>query len=404
MHILVINTGSSSIKYQLINMEDESVVAKGVCERNGADGRIIHSAKGKTVKFDVSLSDYKTIAKKIIPLFLEGETAVVGNLDEIGALAHRVSIGGELAGESIAATNENIRYIERFIDLAPIHMPVQLAFANACREVFEKQVHAIVFDSACHLTMPEKAYLYPIPYEYYEKYGIRKFGYHSISFRYIAARIAEIKGQTNLQGIKLVACHLGSGSSIAAIKDGKSVDTTMGYTPLDGIMMGTRSGTVDPSALIYLAKYENLSFEEVTEILNHKSGFLGVSGVSNDSREIEAEADKGNKRAKVTNEMFAYQAKKYIGSYAAAMNGIDILAFSGGIGENSVRMRERICKEMEFFGIELDEKKNHDQNQMEGRISKSGSRVEIWIIPTNEEITMARDAYDILRFGKPQRP
>lgn len=404
MLVLVINGGSSSVKYQLINMEDESVVAKGLCERiGGAQGCITHSAKEKKETIDISMPNHKVALSKVINLLSEGQDAVIKEISEIGAISHRVSAGGKIAKESLKVTDETLKTLDVMSNLAPNHIPPQLSVIRACQELFPKQLHVIVFDSSYHLTMPEKAYLYGIPYEYYEKYGIRKYGYHSISFRYIVSRLPQLKGIKNLDGIKMVACHLGSGCSIAAIQDGKSVDTTMGYTPLDGVIMGTRSGSIDPAVVYHLAKYESLSLSEVDTILNKKSGFLGVSGISSDSRDIEEEAEKGNKRAIITNEMFAYQSKKYIGSYIAAMNGIDVLVFSGGLGENSLMTRKRICEDMEYLGIELDEKMNVDKNHMEGKISKDGSRVEIWIVPTNEEITMARDAYDILRFGKAMR-
>lgn len=398
MKILVINAGSSSLKYQLIDMDNEQVIAKGLCERIGIDGRISHKTfEGKEVTLDVAFPTHKEAFAKVMELLTSGDMAVVKEISEIGAVGHRVVHGGEKFFQSVRVNDEVIKEIEELAELAPLHNPANVTAIKACVEVVgDKVPQVVVFDTAFHQTMPAKAYISGLPYEYYEKYHVRKYGFHGTSHRFVSARYAEILG-TSLEGKKIVTCHLGNGSSISAIKDGHVIDTTMGFTPLDGIIMGTRSGEVDNSITLYVMEKEGLSTKEMNNILNKKSGFQGISGISSDARDLEKAAAEGNERAKLTLDKVMYQIKKYVGAYAAAMGGLDAVIFTGGIGENSAPTRAGVCKDMEFLGLKITDELNNAASRHECKFSTEDSKVEAWVIPTNEELLIARDTLALVK-------
>ena len=398
MKILVLNAGSSSLKYQLIDMENQHLIAKGNCERIGIAGGLISykNDAGVDAKEDCTFPSHTEAFMKIIEVLTSGQGKVIDSVDEISAVGHRVLHGSETYKQSTLITDKVIDDIESFSDLGPLHNPPQAAAMRACRKVLGPKVPMVaVFDTSFHQTMPEKAYMYGIPYEYYEKYHIRKYGFHGTSHRYVSSHFFQVTGRNPI-GTKIVVCHLGNGSSITAIKDGKCIDTTMGFTPLDGILMGTRCGSIDPSVVTYLMKKENLSPDEMSDILNKKSGFLGVSGFSSDSRDLVDASHEGNKRAILTCDMVRYKIKKTIGAYAAAMGGLDAVLLTGGIGENSDELRVDICKDMEFLGIELDPSKNIQHIRQDTRISKDGCKAEVWVIPTNEELAIALDTLELI--------
>ena len=387
MKVLVINAGSSSLKYQLIDMSNEEVIAKGNCERIGVDGKIGHkTADGRKVEYNVSFPTHKEAFMELVKVLTSGEGKVLDDIKEIVAIGHRVLHGSEKYKVSTVITDEVISDIEAFSDLGPLHNPPQAVAMRACREVFGADVPMVaVFDTSFHQTMPPKAYMFAIPYEYYEKYSIRRYGFHGTSHRYISGRYTELTGKAP----RLITCHLGNGSSISAIVDGKVQDTSMGLTPLDGFIMGTRCGGIDPSVVTYIAKKENLTPDQMSDLMNKKSGFLGVSGISSDCRDIQAAAEAGNERAKLTLEMLVYQIKKIVGGYAAAMGGVDAIVFTGGIGEKDPYIRAAVCADMEYMGVKVDPEKNNTRS--EARISADDSKVDVWVIPTNEEILIARD-------------
>lgn len=403
MKILVINAGSSSLKYQLIDMENELVLAKGVCERIGVDGRI----KGSTFdgrKFDVEVKmDNHTDAFLDVKKYLtEGEYAVISDLSEIAAVGHRIVQGGDKFNESVIIDDSVVDGIKSLCDLAPLHNPAHIQGINACRKVFGDNVPEVaVFDNAFHSTMPPEAYIFPIPYEYYEKYAIRRYGFHGTSHKYISNRCAELMGK-DIKDLKIVTCHLGNGCSIAAVKNGKVIDTSMGLTPLDGFEMGTRCGGIDPSVIIFLQQKEGLTPEETDTLLNKKSGALGVSGVSSDDRDLRNAIAKGNKRAKLARDIQWYQIRKFIGSYVAAMDGIDALVFAGGIGENTDDLRTDVCSKLSFLGFEVDEEANKAAlHGVEKEITTPNSKVRAFVIPTNEELVIARETRElVLKSGK----
>ena len=391
MLILVLNAGSSSLKYQLIQMDDESVVAQGNCERIGIDGRIVHKFQGEKHIFKKPLPNHYEAIKEVVALLTAGEFAAVRSLSEIKAIGHRIAQGKEGIDRSMVIDGKVLGMIEESKEIAPLHVPAMLTVIDACKKVFgEKITQVAAFDTAFHQTMPQKAFLYAIPYEYYEKYGIRRFGYHGTSHKYVSRRLAEFIGK-DYSNLKIVTCHLGNGSSITAVKNGKSIDTTMGLTPLEGVLMGTRCGAIDPSIPFFIARKENLPFDEVEKILNKKSGYLGITGRSSDDRDVQDAADAGDERAILALDMLRYQIKKYIGAFAAAMEGLDAVAFTGGIGEKSWQARADVCKGLEFLGIKIDEKINKDMNGKEAVISTPDSKVKVCIIPTNEELEIARD-------------
>ncbi len=397
MKVLVINAGSSSLKYQLIDMTTEVVLAKGNCERIGIGGLITHKiADGTTIQQDADFPTHTEAFQKLVEVLTTGEHAVVKNLDEISAIGHRIVQGGKYFSESVLATEEVINKIEEISDLAPLHNPAHILAIRACQKVFSSAVPQVaVFDTAFHQTMPPKSYMYGLPYEYYDKYQVRKYGFHGTSHRFVTHRLGELTGW-DMSTKKIITCHLGNGSSIAAVNHGKCVDTSMGFTPLDGLEMGTRSGAVDPSVVLYLMKHENLTPDQMSDLLNKKSGFLGVSGETSDSRDLIAASQEGSERAQIAIDIFRYQIRKYIGSYSAAMGGVDAVVFTGGIGENSDDLRLEVCENLEFLGLEMDPAKNTELNHKEGRVSKDGSRVEVWVVPTNEELLIARDTKEII--------
>lgn len=396
MKIFVVNAGSSSLKYQLIDMENEQVLAKGLCERIGVSGTISHkAADGRTYSAETPMPTHSEAFEAVVYALTKSEAKVIDSFDEISAIGHRIVQGGSIFPESCLITPDALQKIEELGALAPLHNPAHVLAIRACIKTFgEKIPQVAVFDTSFHQTMPAKAYMYPLPYEYYEKYGVRRYGAHGTSHRFVSDRVAALENRDK-KDIKIITCHLGSGCSITAIKDGVCVDTSMGFTPLDGFMMGTRSGTVDPSALTYIAEKENLSPADVNRICNKESGMLGISGVSNDNRDITAAAEAGNKRAQLAVEMQRYEILKFVGSYIAAMNGIDAIAFTGGIGENDPDLRKYVCENLQFVGVKLDEEKNLLRGK-EVKISTDDSRVNVYVIPTNEELAIARDTLAII--------
>ena len=401
MKVLVINAGSSSLKYQLIEMDTQDVVAKGLCERIGIDGRISHKTEsGYKAEYDVSFPTHKEAFEELVKLLTEGENKVVESISEIKAIGHRVLHGSEKYKASTIVTDELIEDIGvKFRDLGPLHNPPQAVAMAACQEVFGKETPMVaVFDTSFHQTMPEKAYMFGIPYEYYEKYSIRRYGFHGTSHRFITRRYFEITGK-DPEGTKLIICHLGNGSSLSAVKDGKVCDTSMGLTPLDGFVMGTRCGGIDPSVVTYVMDKEGLTPEQMSNLMNKKSGFLGISGISSDCRDLENAAAEGNHRAQLALDMFTYQIKKIAGGYAAAMGGVDAIIFTGGIGENSAAQRGEICSDMEYLGLSIGTELNNNASRKEAKFSTGDSKVEAWVIPTNEELMIAQDTVEIV-FGK----
>jgi len=394
MKILVINAGSSSMKYQLIDMDTETVIAKGNCERIGNGGMIGHKlADGTKIEYDVPFPTHAEAFAEVLKLLTTGEHKVVNDVSEIAAVGHRTVHGGEKFASSVLITEDVLKAIDELSSLAPLHNPPGLAAIRASKKVFGESTPMVaVFDTSFHQTMPPKAYMYGIPYEYYEKYGVRRYGFHGTSHRFVSARAAELIGRDDL---KIVTCHLGNGSSISAVVNGKVIDTSLGMTTNAGIIMGTRSGDVDPGIPSLIAEKEGVDLAGVTNILQKKSGLQGVSGVSSDMRDLESAIEKGNERARLAWEMLAYQIKKFVGAYAAAMGGCDAVVFTGGIGENDSSIREAVCKDMEFMGLKLDAKKN-DGCREEALVSAPDSKVQVWVIPTNEELLIARDTKAIV--------
>ena len=395
MKVLVLNCGSSSLKYQLINMETEEVLASGKYERIGEDEAFItHKAQGKKVEIKKAAYDHKEAIEFTLAQFTNPEYKVIESLDEIEAIGHRVVHGGELFKESVVIDEKVIEGISECSEFAPLHNPAAILGIEACKNVMPGKPMVAVFDTTFHQTMPKDKYVYPIPYEYYKKYGVRKYGAHGTSHMYVSQRLAEIENK-NIEDLKIVTCHLGQGSSICAVDGGKSIDTSMGLTPLGGIPMVTRSGDLDPSVLTYLMKKENLSAGEMEDILNKKSGVMGISGLAPDFRVIEAESYENNERAAIAMESFKYAVASYIAKYAAAMNGIDYIIFTGGVGENQINIRKGILEKLTFMGVEVDV----DANNMRGEekvISKPESKVKVYVIPTNEELMIAKETMRLI--------
>lgn len=391
MKILVINCGSSSLKYQLIDMTDESVVAKGLCERIGIDGRLTYQPEGgdKAVS-DKAMPTHTEAIQFVIDALTDAETGVVKSLSEIGAVGHRVVHGGEKFASSVVITEEVKAAIEDCNDLAPLHNPANLIGINACEKLMPGTPMVAVFDTAFHQTMPEKAYMYGLPYEYYDKYKVRRYGFHGTSHSFVSKRAAELAGKP-YDAMKTIVCHLGNGASICAVENGKSVDTSMGLTPLEGLVMGTRSGDIDPAILEFIAKKENLDIAGLMNMLNKKSGVQGLSdGLSSDFRDLEDGANNGNKCAAIALSVFCYRVAKYVGSYVAAMNGVDMIAFTAGIGENSGTVRKGVCEYLGYLGIAVNEEANGKRGE-EIVISTPDSKVTVMVIPTNEELAIARE-------------
>ena len=394
MNILVINAGSSSLKYQLLNMDDESMVAKGNCERIGLEDGIFSykTADGFESKRTEQMPTHKDAFQLVTAALTHPENGVVNSLDEVAAIGHRVAQGGSLFAESVLVDDTVIAGIEELIPLAPLHNKPELDGILACIEVFGKdKPQCAVFDTSFHSTMPAKAYMYGIPYEYYEKYQIRRYGFHGTSHRYVANLYAKQLGKP-VEELKIITCHIGNGSSLAAIKHGKVVDTSMGLTPLDGFMMGTRSGSLDPSIVTFLMDKEGLNTKEMDDLLNKKSGLLGISGISSDDRDITDAEEAGNPRAILAHEMLSYQIAKTIGAYVVAMDGLDCIIFTAGLGENQSGLRSKICQQLKYFGIEMDEELNEKTRLgAEGTISAKNSAIPVVVIPTNEELVIAQD-------------
>ena len=391
MNVLVINCGSSSLKFQLINSESEEVLAKGLCERIGIDGRLTYQpAGGDKAVSDKAMPTHTEAIQFVIDALTDAETGVVKSLDEIGAVGHRVVHGGEKFANSVVITEDVLKAIEECNDLAPLHNPANLIGINACQKLMPNTPMVAVFDTAFHQTMPEKAYLYGLPYEYYEKYGVRRYGFHGTSHSFVSKHAAEFLG-LDLDNSKIIVAHLGNGASISAVLNGKCVDTSMGLTPLEGLVMGTRSGDMDPAIMEYLAKKEDLDIAGVMNVLNKKSGVFGLSkGLSSDFRDLTDAMNGGNKYATAAVEVFCYRVAKYIGSYVAAMNGVDAIAFTAGIGENAYIVREKVCEYLGYLGLEL----NAEENKKRGEdlvISTADSKVKAAVIPTNEELAIARE-------------
>ena len=396
MNILVINCGSSSLKYQLINSETEGVLANGLCERIGIDGMLTYQPEGgEKEKSEIAMPTHTEAINAVLAALTNEKSGVIKSLSEVGAVGHRVVHGGEKFTSSCLINDESMKAIEECNDLAPLHNPANLIGIRACQELMPGVPMVAVFDTAFHQTMPDVAYTYGIPYEYYEKYKVRRYGFHGTSHSYVSKRTAEIVGKPYDQ-MKIIVCHLGNGASISAVNCGKSVDTSMGLTPLEGLVMGTRSGDLDPAIIDFVGKKEGLSLDEMNEVLNKKSGMLGISGVSSDGRDLEAAAETGNKRAQLALDVFDYRVIKYIGAYAAAMNGVDAIAFTAGIGENNIKMRKDVCSSLTYLGVKLDEEKNNVRGE-ERIISADDSKVQVLLVPTNEELAIARETLALVK-------
>ena len=388
MKILVINAGSSSLKYQLINMEDESVIAKGNCDRIGIDGHIKHTTfDGRTVEADCKFPTHTEAFEKLVEVLTTGEGKVIDSMSEISAVGHRIVQGAEVFSKTTLVTDEVIQQIDDLAELAPVHNHPHALALRACKKVIPATTpQVVVFDTAFHSTMPEKAFMYGLPYECYEKLHVRKYGFHGTSHRFVSQALADAMGK-DIKDLRIVSCHLGNGSSITAIE---------GFTPLDGVIMGTRCGSVDPSAVTFVANKLGLTPNEMSDYMNKKSGFLGISGISSDNRDITSAAEHGDHKAQLAGEMLRYEIKKFIGSYAAVMNGLDAVIFTGGIGENSDDVRADVCHNMEYLGIKLDDSVNHGLRGKLQKISAPDSKVEVWVVPTNEELLIARDTRDLV--------
>ena len=396
MKVLVVNCGSSSLKYQLIDSKSESVLASGLCERIGIDGVLNHTPAGhdKIVMTD-PLPDHQTAISKVLAALTDKEYGVISSLDQIEAVGHRLVHGGEKFASSVVITDEVIAEVEKCSDLAPLHNPATLIGVRACQAIMPGVPMVGVFDTAFHQTMPPKAYLYGVPHEYYEKYKVRRYGFHGTSHKFVSQRLHELAGLDSSDS-RVIVCHLGNGASITAVRNGQSVDTSMGLTPLEGLMMGTRSGSLDPGIIEYIAHKENMTLEEVMRVLNKESGVLGLSGVSSDFRDLIEARKHGNKHAADAVEAFCYRVAKKIGSYVAALNGVDAIAFTAGIGENSAPVRKMVCEYLGYLGVTLLEA-NNELRGKEVRISTASSKVAVYVIPTNEELAIARDTAALVK-------
>ncbi|MBO5362799.1 MAG: acetate kinase [Clostridia bacterium] len=396
MKILVVNAGSSSLKYQLFDMDKGEVLAKGLCERIGIDGMITHKRPEKSdYQAEASLPDHKAAIELVLSLLTDKTLGVIGSVAEIGAVGHRFAHGGEKLRTSSVLGADEIKYLESIVELNPLHGPPAISGFKACSEVMPDVKHVGVFDTSYYSTLEDYAYIYPIPYELYEEYKIRRYGFHGTSHRYVAAQAAEMLGKKDA---KIITCHLGNGSSITATVNGKAVDTSMGFTPQDGVPMGTRSGSLDPTVPSFIMRKKGISADEVEKILNSKSGLLGVSGVSSDCRDVCAAADKGEYRSQLALKILVHNIKKIIGSYVAEMNGLDALVFTAGIGENDRGLRAKVCKEMSYLGIEMDEEVNASCPRGENvDLSAKGAKVKTYVIPTNEEYMIALDTLNLVK-------
>ena len=397
MNVLVINCGSSSLKFQLINAETEKVLAKGLCERIGIDGRLTYQpAGGEKEKSDLAMPTHTEAIQFVIDALTNEKTGVVKSLDEIGAVGHRLVHGGEKFASSVVITDEVKKAVEECNDLAPLHNPANLIGVAACEKLMPGTPMVAVFDTAFHQTMPEKAYMYGLPYEYYEKYKVRRYGFHGTSHSFVSKRTAEFLGM-DLKNSKIIVAHLGNGASISAVLNGECVDTSMGLTPLEGLVMGTRSGDIDPAIMEFIAKKENLDIEGIMNVLNKKSGVQGMSGLSSDFRDLQAGHEAGNELATNAIEVFSYRVAKYIGSYVAAMNGVDAIAFTAGIGENVNLVREKVMSYLGYLGVTVNQAVNDATHGDEAIISTADSKVKVCVIPTNEELAIARETVALVK-------
>lgn len=395
MKIFVVNAGSSSLKYQLIDMENETVLAKGLCERIGVTGAISHkAADGRKYEAETPMPTHSEAFEAVVYAMTKSDAKVIDSFDEISAIGHRIVQGGAIFKNSCLITDDVLSKISDLGVMAPLHNPAHVLAIKACVKTFGDKIPQVaVFDTSFHQTMPPKAYMYALPYKYYEEYAVRKYGAHGTSHHFVSDRVAVLENKDK-KDLKIITCHLGNGCSITAIKNGECIDTSMGFTPLDGFMMGTRSGSLDPSALTYIAEKENLSPADINRICNKESGMFGISGVSNDNRDIGAAAESGNERAKLAVDMQRYQILKFVGQYIAAMNGVDAICFTGGIGENDPELREYVCENLKFLNVEIDGGLNKLRGK-EVKISTENSGVDIFVIPTNEELAIARDTLEI---------
>ena len=397
MKILVVNAGSSSLKYQLLDMSNDKLLAKGNCEKIGLSDPIIsYKHDGKEEIFE-GAKNHEEAIKKVLNILIDKNIGVIKSFDEIGAIGHRVVMGGWIFKESTLIDDEVIDQIDKLAEMAPLHNPAHVLCMRACKKVMPNIPQVAIFDTSFHSTMPEKAYMYAIKYEDYEKFHVRRYGAHGTSHRFVTQELAKVLGK-DVNEVNAITCHLGNGSSITAIKNGQSVDTSMGLTPLQGVVMGTRSGDIDPTVVQFLCSHKNQSVDQVLNYLNKECGLLGISGISSDHREVSQSAEKGNKRAQLALDLLAYSVKKYIGMYMAILNGAEAIVFTGGIGENSFEAREQILEDMEYLGIVIDKKKNANfkRGQIE-LISSPESKVKVYVIPTNEELMMARDTLRIVK-------
>ena len=396
MNVLVINCGSSSLKYQLINSDSEAVLAKGLCERIGIDGRLVYQKTGCDKEItEAAMPTHKEAIQMVLDALTNDKTGAIGSLKEVNAVGHRVVHGGEKFAKSVVITDEVITAVEECNDLAPLHNPANLIGIRVCSELMPGVPQVAVFDTAFHQTMPAKAYLYGLPIEYYKNYKVRRYGFHGTSHSFVSKRAAEVAGKP-YEDLKIIVCHLGNGASLSAVKNGKSVDTSMGLTPLEGLIMGTRSGDMDPAIMEFIAKKENLDIAGVMNVLNKKSGVLGLSGVSSDFRDIEEAAEAGNDRAAKALAAYNYRVVKYIGAYTAAMDGVDVIAFTAGLGENGKSMRKAVCEHLSYLGIKIDD----EANSVRGKdivISTPDSKVKVMVIPTNEELAIARETLALVK-------
>ena len=398
MNVLVINCGSSSLKYQLINSDSEAVLAKGLCERIGIDGRLVYQKTGCDKEItEAAMPTHKEAIQMVLDALTNDKTGAIGSLKEVNAVGHRVVHGGEKFAKSVVITDEVISAVEECNDLAPLHNPANLIGIRVCSELMPGVPQVAVFDTAFHQTMPAKAYLYGLPIEYYKNYKVRRYGFHGTSHSFVSKRAVEFLG-LDKDNSKVIVCHLGNGSSISAVVNGECVDTTMGLTPLEGVVMGTRSGNIDPAIMEFIAKKENLDIEGVMEVLNKKSGVFGISGgLSSDFRDLTDAMNAGDKKAKIAMDVFSYRVAKYIGSYAAAMNGVDDIVFTAGIGENDDYVRQEVCKYLGYLGVDFDFEVNTGLRGKEAELTKEGSKVKVFVIPTNEELAIARETLALVK-------
>lgn len=394
MLVLVLNAGSSSLKYQLINPQTTEVKASGLCERIGIDGRLVHEAKGHKIKKDLQMPTHKEAIEIVLDFLTNGEDKVINSIEEIQAIGHRVVHGGEFFNKSVIIDEEVIKKIKSLVPLAPLHNPAHIIGIEICRELMPSIPNVAVFDTAFHQTMPAANFMYAVPYEDYKEHKVRKYGFHGTSHYYVSN---EAKKMLNKEDSKVIVCHLGNGSSVCAVRDGKSIDTSMGLSPLEGLIMGTRSGDIDPAVINYLMEKKNMTSDEMISYLNKKSGMLGVSGVSSDLREIIEACEKGDQRAETAIDMKCNRIKKYVCSYAGMLEGVDAICFTAGIGENADLIREKVCSGLEFMGIEIDNNKNKTRADGAREINKETSKTKIYVIPTNEEYVIAHDTYELVK-------